>query len=146
MLTRPLLPILACALLAATAHAQSPVFGNWRTVDDETGRAKSIVQISVNAEGELEGKVLEILHSDRGPDPICENCPGDKNGQPIKGLVILWDMEKKAPGEWAGGRILDPKHGKVYKAKLRLRDDGKLEVRGFIGFSLLGRTQVWEPA
>lgn len=145
MLRRLFLPILAFAL-ATAVQAQSPITGNWRTIDDESGKAKSIVQISLSEEGQLEGKVIEILHSERGLNPICEKCPGDKKGKPVKGLVILWGMQKQAPGEWAGGRILDPRKGKVYKAKLRLREDGKLEVRGFIGFSFLGRTQVWEPA
>lgn len=133
-------------LLGFTFSLQASVTGQWRTIDDETGKTKSIVKIYQTDSGEIEGKVIEILHSDRGPNPLCEDCPGDKNGKPIKGMVILWGLEEKSSSDWRGGKILDPKNGKVYKAKLHLREDGKLEVRGFIGFSLLGRTQVWEPA
>jgi uncharacterized protein (DUF2147 family) len=147
MNVRSKLPLLLLGLLiiAPGLSATSTVLGNWRTIDDETGKKKSIVSLYLNEAGLLEGKVLEILHSDRGPNPLCEDCPGDKAGKPIKGMVIIWDMEPASPTEWRGGRILDPMNGKVYKAKISLREDGDLEVRGFIGFSLLGRTQIWKP-
>lgn len=119
--------------------------GYWRTIDDDTGKTKSIVELYQVGETGLEGRVTKILHSERGPNPLCEECPGKRKGQPIEGMVILWEMKKKAPGQYSGGHILDPARGKVYKARLSLREDGKLEVRGFIGISLLGRTQVWEP-
>lgn len=122
------------------------ISGDWRTIDDETGRAKSIVRITETAEGTLQGRVVEILHSDRGPDPLCEECPGERRGQPIRGMVILWDLKAGDPGEWTGGRILDPTRGKVYRARLRLLEDGRLEVRGYLGISLLGRSQVWQRA
>jgi uncharacterized protein (DUF2147 family) len=143
---RTCLCFLCLLIMASGLNAQSSVIGDWRTIDDETGKTKSIVSLYVNDAGMLEGKVIEILHSDKGPNPLCDDCPGDKAGKPIKGLVIIWDMESASETEWRGGRILDPKNGKVYKAKITLREDGKLEVRGFIGFSLLGRTQIWEPA
>jgi uncharacterized protein (DUF2147 family) len=137
------------ALLAflafSTALCAGQVTGLWRTIDDATGKTKSIVRIYETASGLIEGQVMEILHSDRGPNPLCDDCPGERKGQPISGMVIIWGMESKSGSEAKGGHILDPKNGKVYKAKLKLRDDGKLEVRGYIGFSLIGRTQVWEP-
>ena len=136
----------AILLLGSSLAAASPITGNWRTIDDESGKAESIVRLYLNEAGELEGQVMEILHSERGPNPLCEKCPGERKGQPVKGMVILWGLENAGDGLWKGGKILDPKTGKVYKAKLRLREDGHLEVRGFIGFSLLGRTQVWKPA
>ncbi len=132
-------------MLAGTFLQAGTVTGDWKTIDDETGVTKSIVRISQNPDGELEGKVVEILHSEQGPDPICKECPGDRKGKPIKGMVILWGLTDAGDDTWKGGEILDPKKGKIYRAKLRLREDGKLEVRGFIGFSLIGRTQVWEP-
>ena len=59
-------------------------------------------------------------------------------------MEILWGMKKKKDDEWKGGEILDPKNGKTYSCRLRLKDDGKkLEVRGYIGFSLFGRSQMW---
>ena len=124
--------------------AAESVEGQWRTIDDETGRAKSVVEIAMTPDG-LQGRVVEILHSDRGPNPLCEKCPGERRGKPITGMVILWGLRKDKDGSWSGGKILDPAKGKIYKAKLRLQEDGRLAVRGFIGFSLLGRTQIWDP-
>lgn len=121
--------------------AESSPVGKWKTFDDKTGRAKSVVQVS-ERDGKLQGKVLELIDPPE-PNPRCEDCPGDSKGKPIIGLTILWDM-KKAGDEWKGGKIMDPENGKVYKCLLRLKDGGKkLEVRGFIGFSALGRSQIW---
>ena len=137
--------LLAAALAFATpalAADLSPV-GTWTTIDDATGKPKSIVQITENG-GKLEGKVLEVLQSDQGPHPVCKECAGERKNQPIEGMTIIWDVEKD--GEvWDGGKILDPKNGKIYKVKLTVTDNGqKLDVHGYIGFSLLGRSQVWE--
>ena len=76
-------------------------------------------------------------------DAVCEACSGELKDKPVQGMQILQGL--KADGDWyEGGTILDPNNGKVYKAKLRVVDGGaKLEVRGFIGISLLGRTQTW---
>ncbi|NBD38608.1 MAG: DUF2147 domain-containing protein [Verrucomicrobia bacterium] len=130
--------------LPLAGFAAAGVEGKWRTIDDESGRAKSVVDIAMTPDG-LQGRVVKILHSDRGPNPLCEKCPGERRGEPVTGMVILWGLRKDKDGSWSGGRILDPTNGKIYKAKLRLQEDGRLAVRGFIGFSLLGRTQVWEP-
>jgi uncharacterized protein (DUF2147 family) len=140
------LPILLAAALLVTARAfaadASPA-GTWKTVDDKTGQPKSIVEIT-EANGELAGKVKEVLQSDQGPNPICKECEGERKNQPITGMTIIWGMKKDGE-EWSGGKILDPKNGKIYGCKMHLTDGGqKLEVRGFIGFSLLGRSQVWE--
>jgi uncharacterized protein (DUF2147 family) len=145
MLLRSLsIPFAAALLLTARAFAAdaSPV-GVWKTIDDKTGQAKSIVEIT-EEKGELTGKVREVLQSDQGPNPICKECEGERKNQPIAGMTIIWGMKKDGE-EWTGGKILDPKNGKVYGCKMHLEDGGKkLEVRGFIGFSLLGRSQTWE--
>jgi len=132
-------------LLTVPLLGAPSITGHWKTIDDATGVTKSVVHLYQNDSGVLEGKVEEILHSDRGPNPLCDKCPGARKGKPIKGMIILWGLEPDGKGLWKGGQILDPKNGKVYKARIRLREDGLLEVRGFIGFSLLGRTQVWHP-
>lgn len=118
------------------------VTGKWKTIDDETGKPKSIVEIFKDGD-EVKGRILELINPPE-PDPVCKDCSGDKKDKPIKGLEFLWGLKESDKGEWSGGQILDPKNGKVYKARLRLKEDGnKLEVRGFIGFSLLGRSQTW---
>ena len=138
--------IAACLLLgpalAWAANDTTPV-GTWRQVDDVTGKPKSIIQIT-DDNGKLQGKVLQVLLSDDGPHPICKKCDGERKDQPIEGMVIMWNVSKDGD-VWDGGKILDPKNGKVYSVKLSLTDGGqKLDVHGYIGFSLLGRSQVWE--
>jgi uncharacterized protein (DUF2147 family) len=122
--------------------ANSPV-GRWKTIDEKSGKAKSIVRIW-EENGKLRGKV-ETLFREPGQeqDPVCKVCPEGTRGEKIRGMTILWDL---APaGEWwEGGRILDPANGKVYKCRMLPMESGKkLQVRGFIGISMLGRSQVW---
>lgn len=136
--------LLLSFLFPLFSFAQSAgIVGKWKTIDDETGKPKSIVEIFKDGET-IKGKIVELINPTE-PNPTCKECSGDKKDQPVQGLEIIWDMkEKTANKEWTGGQILDPKNGKVYKCRLRLDEDGsKLEVRGFIGFSLLGRSQTW---
>ena len=78
------------------------------------------------------------------PDEVCDLCTDERHGKPKLGLVIIRNMQADGD-EWTGGDILDPDNGKVYRCRLRVVDDNRtLEVRGFIGFSLFGRTQTWE--
>ena len=131
-------------LAASAAHAQSPssAVGRWKTIDDATGKVKSIVEIYKTANGTLAGKVVEILQSDKGPNPLCDKCTGSNKNKPIKGMVILWGLKADGAGKWAGGRVLDPENGKDYKAKLELLDGGKkLGMSGCIAF--ICRQQVW---
>lgn len=139
-----------CALLAvalavavpAMADELTPV-GTWTTIDDATGKPKSIVQIT-ESNGKLQGKVLEVLQSNDGPHPVCKACDGERKDQPIEGMTILWGVSQDGK-TWDGGRILDPKTGKIYKVSLTPTEGGKkLDVHGYIGFSLLGRSQIWE--
>lgn len=127
------------ALLANGALAAGAA-GVWKTIDDETKQAKALVEISEGANGELSGKIIKLFSNS---DAVCDKCDGPKKGQPIQGMTILTGLKKEGEG-WEGGKILDPKSGKIYSAKAQLVDGGaKLEVRGFLGVALLGRTQVW---
>lgn len=116
------------------------VVGKWKTIDDETGAAKSVVEI-YETNGKIYGKVIQILEKGK-EDKLCEECKGDKKNKPIKGMVII-DGLSKNDDEWDGGKILDPKTGKEYKCVISLENENKLKVRGYVGFSLLGRTQYW---
>lgn len=116
--------------------------GQWVTIDDETGEQKSIVSIWLE-DDELLGRIDSLLKPE-SPDPICDDCKGSRKDQPIEGMTFLWGL-KQDGDEWNGGIILDPANGKEYKAKLTVAEDGQsLDVRGFIGFALLGRTQTWQ--
>lgn len=138
------LSLAAGALAAASAMAQdaSPI-GVWKTIDDESGKPKSLVRITEN-NGELRGKI-EKLFREPGEEqnPKCEKCEGALKDQPIVGMTIITGM-KKDGSEYNGGQILDPNNGKVYKSKMTVVEGGrKLDVRGYIGVPMLGRTQTW---
>ena len=143
----PMRTLLCAALLAATtlpAFADNTsAVGLWKNIDDQTGKPKADIRIS-ESNGVLQGRV-EKLYRPPGEDqhPICDKCEGDDKGRPIIGLSIIDGMKKDGDG-YAGGTILDPENGKVYKSKMKLVDGGrKLEVRGYIGVPMLGRSQVW---
>jgi uncharacterized protein (DUF2147 family) len=124
------------------AQAPSPV-GRWRSFDDKTGQPKSIIEIT-EVNGELQGKV-ERVFSPPAPsvNPLCDKCSGDRKNKPVVGMQMLWGM-KKDGDEFAGGRLLEPETGKEVRGKLKLVDGGKkLEVRGFIGLAVAGRTTTW---
>ncbi|HEY4344470.1 MAG TPA: DUF2147 domain-containing protein [Parvibaculum sp.] len=135
--------IVALVGLALPAFAAVTPEGRWRTVDDKTHKEKSIVEIT-EVNGVLQGKVVKLLdRGDKPANPTCDKCKGDRKGKPIIGMTILWGL-KQDGDEWTGGEILDPESGETYDAKITLKEDGqKLEVRGFLGISLLGRTQIW---
>lgn len=138
--------VLAGALLTGTATAMAqtatPV-GAWQTIDDSTGQPKALVQIADAGDGTLSGKVVDAFGKERDPSRRCTACTDSRRDQLILGMTIINGM--KADGDsWDGGQILDPENGKLYKCKMHLEDGGqKLVVRGYIGFSLLGRSQTW---
>jgi len=117
------------------------IIGIWKTIDDETKKPASFVEI-YKQQGSYHGKVVEILKEDTEPDAVCEKCSDDRKNQPIVGMEIIRGLKKKG-SQWAGGEILDPDNGKVYKCYLELEEPNKLKLRGYIGFSLIGRTQYW---
>ncbi|MFD2827490.1 DUF2147 domain-containing protein [Leeuwenhoekiella polynyae] len=128
------------ALISTAGMFAQDVTGKWKTIDDETGEAKSIVEI-YRQDGKVYGKIAEILNKDR-QDAKCVDCPGSDKGKPIQDLVIIKGLEKDGD-EYNDGKILDPQSGKLYKCLIELENPDKLKVRGYIGFSLLGRTQYW---
>ena len=136
----------ACAILAfafsASGQDLSPA-GRWRTVDDQTGASKSIVVITVTND-EARGTIEKVFIPPAIDDhPNCIKCTGDRRNKPVIGMEIMWGLKKNGD-EYTGGRVFDPETGKTYRCKIKLVDGGKkLEVRGFVGFSLLGRTQTW---
>lgn len=121
------------------SHAQS-IFGKWTTIDDHTGKEKSVVEIYEN-NGMVYGRIVQILDKAK-ENKLCDKCEGANKGQPVKGMVILQGLEKDGD-TWEDGSILDPETGKIYKCHITLDNPNKLKVRGYIGFSLIGRTQYW---
>ncbi|MCM5570825.1 DUF2147 domain-containing protein [Burkholderiaceae bacterium FT117] len=140
----------AAALVAATAGAPaafaqpaaSPA-GLWKNIDDETKQPKALVRI-VEAGGGYSGRIEKIL-TDK-PDAVCDLCTDERKGKPVQGMTIIDGMQasKVEDGLYEGGRILDPGNGKVYRSQMRLLDGGRsLEVRGYVGLPLFGRSQTW---
>ncbi len=143
---RPLLTLSLLAAIAATplAMAQdgSPV-GLWKTIDDASGKPTALIRI-IEQQGELQGKIEKLFRApNEDQNPKCVQCTDGRKDQPIVGMTIVTGL-KKTGDEYTGGEILDPKNGKVYKSKLTVREGGKkVEVRGFIGMPMFGRSQVW---
>ena len=133
--------LIVCSPVLADG-ADSPV-GFWKSVDDKTNKAKSVIEIK-EINGILRGRILKLLNrAGKDPDPKCTKCTGVKKNKRMIGMEILYGL-KKGGKEWSGGKILDPKNGKEYKCYIQVQDSGKkLKVRGFIGFSFIGRTQYW---
>lgn len=127
------------AISAITMNAQS-IIGKWKSIDEKTNEAKSIVQIT-EKNGVYYGTITEILTENK--DKKCDKCPGKLKGKPILGMTIIYDL-KKDGDEYTGGKILDPTTGKEYKCTMKLNGKDKLDLRGYIGISLIGRTQTWE--
>ncbi|MGF6239050.1 MULTISPECIES: DUF2147 domain-containing protein [Paraburkholderia] len=134
--------VLLASAVTAMAQADSPV-GTWQTIDDHTGQPKALVQITQDSSGALDGKVIKGLGPNDQPERRCTACTDARKDQLILGMTIINDMKKVDDG-WDDGQILDPENGKIYKCKMHLEDGGqKLVVRGYIGVSLLGRSQTW---
>ena len=138
-----ILLLIALGLISTLAAATENPVGLWRTIDDKSGKEKSLVRV-VESNGQLQ-ITIEKLFREPGeePNPLCDKCSGEKKNKPVIGMQIGNGL-KKDGDVWSGGEILDPQNGKTYKCKVWLEDKGKkLNVRGFIGVSVLGRTQVW---
>ncbi len=137
--------ILIAALLVAagSAFAQSTPAGLWKTIDDETKAEKSLVRIT-EAGGVLTGKIEKLLDPTK-QDSKCDKCTDARKDQLVLGMTIIDGAKKSADDPyWDGGSILDPNNGKTYKVRMTPADGGKkLEVRGYIGMPMLGRTQTW---
>ncbi len=133
--------IILVALLAMTQSlfsAESPV-GKWKSIDDETKEAKSIIKIYQEPDGTVAGKVIKLLQK---PGALCEKCKGADKNKPIEGMKILWGL-KDAGDSWDSGTILDPKKGKTYRAEIKVINKGRaLKVTG--KFLFISRSQVWQ--
>jgi uncharacterized protein (DUF2147 family) len=138
-----LAPFAAClaAEAAAAAKAAPAEVGLWETISDKDGKPEGYIRIRLVGD-ELRGVIERGMPSD-DPNDLCTQCPGDRKNQRMLGLTIITGLHRQGD-HWAGGQILDPKNGSLYRCRIRAIDSGrKLEVRGYIGISLLGRTQTW---
>ena len=118
----------------------SPV-GVWRTVDDNTHKPRGLIRL-YEENGEIFGRIEASLDPKEAKE-VCEKCDGERKNKPVVGMVVMRHMARHGK-EYSGGDILDPDTGWVYKCRFWLQEDGRvLLVRGFMGISLLGRSQIW---
>lgn len=122
-----------------SSHFAQTVTGKWKTIDEKTGEANSIIEI-YEKDGKIYGKVIDIINS-KVENPLC-NCDGDNKDQPILGLVVIEGLTKN-DDVYDNGTILNPNNGKIYKCRLKLEaDKNTLQVRGYLAFFY--RTQYWK--
>ena len=136
--------LILSVLISAQVFAAG-ITGKWKTIDDETRRPKSIIEL-FEKDGIIYGRVASLFQlPSEDQNPKCDKCIWGKKDQLVIGMQILEGLKKESDVKWSGGEILDPNNGKTYSCKAELIEDGKkLKLRGFIGFSLLGRSQIWE--
>ncbi|QYF94490.1 DUF2147 domain-containing protein [Massilia sp. PAMC28688] len=130
------------AALPACAQELSPV-GLWKNIDDITGKPKALIRI-VEANGEVQGRIEKLFVAPgEDPHPRCSKCTGANRDKPVIGMVFMSGLRKDGR-DYTGGEIIDPDDGKVYRSKLTVVDGGKkLNVRGYIGMPMFGRSQIW---
>jgi uncharacterized protein (DUF2147 family) len=126
-------------LVCFQSNAQS-VLGKWKTIDDKTKESKSIVEV-FESNGKVYGKIIEIFDAKKR-DRNCDKCDGADKNKPVLGLQIIKGLKKDGE-EYNGGKITDPETGNIYKCILKLQGKDKLEVRGYMGIALIGRSQTW---
>jgi uncharacterized protein (DUF2147 family) len=139
------LSLIAALIFSGPLPAQTPdPSGLWKTVSDRTGQADGLVRI-VEINGEFRGTVVAVFSPPAdSPNPVCELCEGELKGQPVIGMTILRGLRREGE-RYTGGEILDPDDGKVYRCTVTVIEGGKkLDVRGYIGIPLFGRSQVWQ--
>lgn len=143
---RTIFAVLSLVAAASAFAQQATPVGLWKNIDDETGKPKALIRIT-ESNGELVGRIEKLFKTaGEDPNPKCIKCEGALKDQPVLGMTILTGMKKDSDdaAEYNGGKILDPNNGKVYSSKMTVIEGGKkLDVRGYIGLPMLGRTQTW---
>lgn len=145
MFKKLLIPMTIYVGMAGLAYAQvpDPAIGIWKTIDDKTNQPASLIKIE-EVNGILEGTIIKTFPIEGKPVLMsCSLCKDDRKDKPIIGMKIMTELKKDQQGTWSGGKILDPKEGEVYKVKISTEDGKKMDVRGYIGVPLLGRSQTW---
>ena len=137
---------LTCLVSSIISHAD-PIVGIWRTIDDKTGFSKALVEIKQQPDGTYDGTIIKVIpRPNYTPKELCQKCPAPFTDKPIVGLTLLWGLKKNAdnPNIYTGAQLIDPLSGKMYKGKVKVSGDGRqLILRGYVGVSVLGRSQIW---
>jgi uncharacterized protein (DUF2147 family) len=132
--------------LAPNVAPSDELSGIWRTIDDRTGFSKALVRIEKTKDGSYQGTIVKILpRPDYTPQEFCQHCPPPYSNKPILGLTVLMGLKpEEQEHRYGGAKVLDPLSGRIYSGKARLSSDGRrLSMRGYVGVSMLGRSQSW---
>ncbi len=135
--------IIILSIFFTTTGFSQTIFGAWNSFDEETNRLESVIEV-YEKNDQVFAKIIKITNLEN-QGATCINCSGERKNTPILGMNILTGL-KKDGDEWSGGKILDPKNGKEYKCYIQLLDKNTLKIRGYIGFSMFGRTAIWKKA
>jgi uncharacterized protein (DUF2147 family) len=141
---KTILIALALSTAGGAALAQDTPAGVWKTIDDDGKTEKSIVRIS-ETNGVFSGKIEKVFDPAK-QNAVCDQCSDERKGMPMVGFAVIRNVKANADDKalWDGGDITDPNNGKVYKVRIKPVEGGKkLEVRGYVGAPLLGKTQTW---
>ncbi|MFN7694410.1 MAG: DUF2147 domain-containing protein [Burkholderiales bacterium] len=140
---KSLIAAVVLGVVAVGAQAQMSPVGVWKTIDDKTKAEKAQVRV-IETGGVLSGKIEKLLAPGANQEAKCDKCSDDRKDKPVIGMEIIRSV-KKDGDVWTGGTILDSAEGKVYKVKMTPIEGGKkMEVRGYVGAPMFGRTQVWQ--
>jgi uncharacterized protein (DUF2147 family) len=134
-----LLLVTALVLFAFTGLKAQKEVGIWKTIDDETNKPKSYVELNIK-NGKLYGKVIDVLDKTE-ENPLCTACLGALKNKPVIGMQVVNGLTKRKTDWFLKAGILDPNNGKIYDCKMWLQDENTLNVRGFLG--PFYRTQTW---
>ena len=126
-------------IISFSINAQT-IFGKWENRDEETNKVDSVIEI-YEKNGKAYAKIIEITDREK-QNSVCDKCKDERKNKPILGMNILTGLSKNND-EWSGGKILDPKNGKIYSCFIQLKNNNKLKVRGYVGAALFGRTVYW---
>ncbi|MCU4414141.1 DUF2147 domain-containing protein [Acinetobacter sp. WU_MDCI_Axc73] len=130
--------------LSSLVFAQD-ISGIWQNIDDKTGSSKAVIEIRKETDGTYTGKIIKVTpRPGYIPKETCVNCPPPYTNKPILGMDVLKGLKHDENLDYKGGKIIDPLSGKIYSMKAKLSSNGKrLQLRGYVGVSALGRTQIW---
>lgn len=130
--------------LSSLAFAQD-ITGTWKNIDDKTGSSKAVLEIRQESNGTFTAKVIKITpRPGYTPKESCVNCPAPYTNKPILGMDVLTGLKYVEGLNFSGGKIIDPLSGNIYSMKAKLSPNGKrLNLRGYVGISALGRSQTW---
>lgn len=136
-----ILSTIAFTLFSVFSMSAQSVLGVWKTIDDNTGDPKSMVEIYKDSEGKVHGKILKIFNPEK-KGLLCTECTGEDKDIPVEGMVFIRNLEKDGD-EFNGGIIINPENGSAYKCYIKLTAPDNLKIRAYVGVPVIGRTQHW---